>query len=342
MHQLLAEVHVERPCIRHKGCRHQHISHEPPLHRLHAFDLAVPARVLARQAIDQAVCQLRLAARLLGLCNSSVLVCRGLHQALLKGSDLVLQFLHARTNASQLLIGALQLAVGLRQSRTLWGHNLVDAEVLADVDDPSTQTSSSRRLGADIVGREAGVAHVILLHHGHAVFGGVVLVEVDEGLEEGVYIAHRLFTSSPADVLRHFAAGGGQHHACRHHSHDLCCWGAERFQLSQRRLVQGIQRCLSLCNDRLRCLQVARALLLERLHVCLELAARLLILPAGLHGLIHHGLLLANGNNELVCLLLLLLHHDQVILQRNLQVGHLGTGLRNLVHTVLQAFLCVT
>eukprot|EP00983_Pelagomonas_calceolata_P123861 1161047-Pelagomonas_calceolata.AAC.46 len=70
--------------------------------------------------------------------------------------------------------------------------HLVDAEVLADVDDPSTQTSSSRRLGADIVGREAGVAHVILLHHGHAVFGGVVLVEVDEGLEEGVYIAHRL------------------------------------------------------------------------------------------------------------------------------------------------------
>lgn len=62
-------------------------------------------------------------------------------------------------------------------------------------------------------------------------------------------------------------------------------------------------------------------------------------LSSSLHCLIHHSLLLANGNNELVCLPLLLLHNDLLLLQRLLKVRHLGAGLRDLVHSVLKALL---
>ena len=41
---------------------------------------------------------------------------------------------------------------------------LVDAEVLADVEDPAAEASSSARLGLDVAGVETWVDNVVLLH----------------------------------------------------------------------------------------------------------------------------------------------------------------------------------
>mmetsp|Transcript_13357 Transcript_13357/g.32645 ORF Transcript_13357/g.32645 Transcript_13357/m.32645 type:complete len:547 (-) Transcript_13357:606-2246(-) len=339
--QLLAEVHVEGAGVRHKRGGHQHVAHQPPLHALHPLDLLAPARVLARQPVDQAVRQLRLAPRLLRLRHGGVLVGGGLHQALLQRGHAVLQLLDARADAGQLLVGALQLLVRLAQRRALGRHHLVDAEVLADVDHPAAQAGGGGRLGADVVGAEPRVGHVLLLDHGHAVLWRVVLVKVDERLEERVHVAHGLLASRPADVLGHLAARCGEHHAGRHHLHHLGSGAAERLELAQRRLVQRVQRGLRLGDDGLGRLQVARALLLERLHLRLQLGARLLVLAARLHRLVHHRLLLADGHDQLVGLRLLLLYDDLLLLERLLQVRHLRAGLRDLVHAVLEALLGV-
>eukprot|EP00955_Chlamydomonas_euryale_P057406 356754-Chlamydomonas_euryale.AAC.7 len=57
VHEALAEHHVERPGVRHKSRRDEHVAHQLALHLLHALDLRAPARVLARQAVDEAVGQ---------------------------------------------------------------------------------------------------------------------------------------------------------------------------------------------------------------------------------------------------------------------------------------------
>ena len=78
---------------------------------------------------------------------------------------------------------------------------LVNAEVLADVHHPSTQSSSSTRLVADVVSIEIGVAEVVLLTLLHTLDWHIVLVKGQQGLQEGVHIAHHLFASIPTQIL---------------------------------------------------------------------------------------------------------------------------------------------
>lgn len=111
-----------------------------------------------------------------------------LHEAALQDGHALLQLLDARANGGQLAVGALQLAVRLRERRPLGSDylmqhqvseqyqvkykgdryctntgcvdqvsRLVDAEVLAYVDDPCAQASSRSRLAADVVGIEGRV-----------------------------------------------------------------------------------------------------------------------------------------------------------------------------------------
>ena len=60
----------------------------------------------------------------------------------------------------------------------------------------------------------------------------------------------------------------------------------------------------------------------------LQLGGRLFVLAAGLHSLVNHSLLLANGLDQGLRLCLLLLHNDLLLLQVHLQVGHLQAQAR--------------
>jgi hypothetical protein len=76
------------------------------------------------------------------LSNGSIFVCSRFHEIALKGRYLGLEVRNSRANARKLLLSSRKLGVGLNQHGTLGSNHLVDAEVLADVDYPTTQTSS--------------------------------------------------------------------------------------------------------------------------------------------------------------------------------------------------------
>ncbi len=80
-------------------------------------------------------------------------------------------------------------------------RHLVDAEVLADVDDPGAQAGCGAGLGADVVGVEGWVGQVVLLHPVAAHHRHVVLVEGQQALQEGVHVAHILLARRPTQVL---------------------------------------------------------------------------------------------------------------------------------------------
>ena len=82
---------------------------------------------------------------------------------------------------------------------------LVDTEVLADVDHPSTKASSSTRLVADVVSVEVGVAQVVFLALLNTLNRHVVLVKGQQGLQERIYITHHLLASIPAQILQLFS-----------------------------------------------------------------------------------------------------------------------------------------
>lgn len=79
---------------------------------------------------------------------------------------------------------------------------LVNAEVLANVDHPATESSSCTRLVADVVSVEVRVAQIVLFTLLHTLERYVVLVEGQQGLEEGVHITHHLLASIPAQILQ--------------------------------------------------------------------------------------------------------------------------------------------
>lgn len=58
------------------------------------------------------------------LSNGSILVLSGLHKGLLQCCHLVLQLLDACPDTCQLLVGGLELAIGLSQRGTLGSDNL--------------------------------------------------------------------------------------------------------------------------------------------------------------------------------------------------------------------------
>eukprot|EP00955_Chlamydomonas_euryale_P057408 356754-Chlamydomonas_euryale.AAC.9 len=217
--------------------------------------------------------------------------------------------------------------------------HLVDAEILADVDHPGAEPGGGARLGADVVGVEAVHRKVVLLDLVDAVLGRVVLVKRLQHLEELVHVAHELLARRPRHVLGDLAAGRGEDLARRHDGHDQLGGRAERLELAERVLVERVERGLRLGDDRLGGLEVARALVLERLHSLLQLRSGFLVLAAALDRLVHDGLLLPNRHNQVVCLRLFLLHDDLLLLERDLQVRHLRARLRNLVHAVLQPLL---
>ena len=86
---------------------------------------------------------------------------------------------------------------------------LVDTEVLADVDHPSTKASSSTRLVADVVSIEVGVAQVVFLTLLHTLNRHIVLVKGQQGLQERIYITHHLLASIPAQILQALSNGLG-------------------------------------------------------------------------------------------------------------------------------------
>ena len=140
MHQGLAEFRVEGTRVGNKGGRHQHVADQFAVRNRHLLDGLSPALVLAREAVDEAIGEVRLALGLLRGGDGVVLVLRRLHEVILEGGNLVLQLLDPGSNAAELLVGGVELGVGVRERRALGRHLLVDAEVLADVDDPAAQT----------------------------------------------------------------------------------------------------------------------------------------------------------------------------------------------------------
>lgn len=95
------------------------------------------------------------------------------------------------------------LLKGTMERHRLHGEqaHLVDAEVLADVHYPATQTPCSCRLHSDGFRCEVGLLDVVFFHLVDTSLWDVVLVKTQEALQEGIYIAHVLLAGCPADVL---------------------------------------------------------------------------------------------------------------------------------------------
>lgn len=200
-------------------------------------------------------------------------------------------------DADQLLVGAVELLVGVREHGALGRHHLVDAEVLTDVDDPRAEAGGGAGLVADEVRVEVGVGQVVRLHLLHADLGRVVLVEGDERLQELVDVPHGLLGGVPAEVLGDLAPGGGEDHAGGGHVHHLRGGAAEGLELAEGLLVEGVESGLGLGNDGLGRLEVLLALRLEGGHLGGDGGARLLVVLAGGDRLVDDRLLLPDGHD---------------------------------------------
>lgn len=106
-------------------------------------------------------------------------------------------------------------------SQPLSCPHLKDPEVLADIGHPSAQACRRHTLAPDNLRTESGLRQVVAFHPFHQSGSHVVLVESQEGLEEGIQRLrrHPLLAGCPREVARGAGGGGGEHHAGSHNLH---------------------------------------------------------------------------------------------------------------------------
>ena len=118
-----------------------------------------------------------------------------------------MEFLDPRADAGELIVRGIQLGVGVRERRALGRNLLVDAEVLADVDDPRAQTRGGAGFLFDVSHGKLGHGKVLGLNLSHAILLDVVFVELREVGEEPIDGSHELLRRVPRHVFRNFTLG---------------------------------------------------------------------------------------------------------------------------------------
>ena len=204
MHQRFAEFRVESAGVGDKGRSNQHVTDELVVRHSHLLDGLAPSLVLAREAVHESIGEVRLALRLFRGGDGVIFVLRRFHQVVLQSRNLVLEFLDPRADAGELIVRGVQLGVGVRERRALGRNLLVDAEVLADVDNPRAQTRGGAGLLLDVRDGKLGHGQVLGLNLSHAILLDVVFVELSEVGEEPIDGSHELLRRVPGNVFRNF------------------------------------------------------------------------------------------------------------------------------------------
>ena len=207
MHERFAEFRVEGTRVGDKGRSNQHVTHELVVRHSHLLDGLAPSLVLTREAVHESIGEVRLALRLLRGGDGVVFVLRRFHQVVLQRRNLVLEFLDPRADAGELIVRGIQLGVGVRERRALGRNLLVDAEVLADVDDPGAKTRGGAGFLLDVGDGKLGHGKVLGLNLSHAILLDVVFVELREVGEEPIDGSHELLRRVPRHVFRNFTLG---------------------------------------------------------------------------------------------------------------------------------------